>query len=250
MERCCVSSAFCICGSAKRGWWQRLGVACCSNCLRVSTIRGSVKRSPGSLRSRTRRLLLLVSWHGEVRPETATESGFYRRMLTRSCSLSGWQSILPRNDVRAAFPNRKARVNVPILPDPGHSPVRSTLYRLFWDSCFSHEAWRIIAVDANPGEAGGRDQAWSDRLDERGGRRPGGAHRRNDQRRMRHAIECIVLKAPPSGCFRCWRGWHRHHSAHRAVRREDRAARVRAARRAQASDCRSVTSASGSTWCA
>ena len=22
---------------------------------------------------------------------------------------------------------------MPILPDPGHSPVRSTLYRLFWD---------------------------------------------------------------------------------------------------------------------
>ena len=69
-------------GYAKRGWWQRLGVACCSNCLRVSTIRGSVKRSPGSLRSRSRRLLLSVSWHGEVRPETATESRFYRRMLT------------------------------------------------------------------------------------------------------------------------------------------------------------------------
>ena len=30
----------------------------------------------------SRRLLLLVSWHGEVRPETATESRFYRRMLT------------------------------------------------------------------------------------------------------------------------------------------------------------------------
>ena len=111
MERCCVSSAFCICGYAKRGSWQRLGVAaCCSNCLRVSTIRGSAKRSPGSLRSRSRRLLLLVSWQGEVRPETATESRFYRRMLTRPCSLSGWQSIRPSNDVRAAFPHRKARV--------------------------------------------------------------------------------------------------------------------------------------------
>ena len=47
MERCCVSSAFCICGYAKRGWWQRLGVACCSNCLTGEYYqRHAVKRSP------------------------------------------------------------------------------------------------------------------------------------------------------------------------------------------------------------
>ena len=64
---------FLYCGYAKRGWWQRLrGVLL--KLPGVSTIRGSVKRSLGSLRSRSRRLLLLVSWHGEVRPECHRKS--------------------------------------------------------------------------------------------------------------------------------------------------------------------------------